>query len=296
MSFIAVGIGVAAASSIASGIIGSRAAQKEKERADRQAKRAKEELDKQMQAYRDLDTSNPYLNMENVMEDLTINQKQAEFQAQQFSQSQANIMEGLRGAAGSSGIAGLAQALAQQGQLASQRSAASIGQQESANQRAERAMAGQIQSLERKGDLLSRQMQKEKTTTLLGMAQQDRAAALQRQAQARQAKTAAITGAIQGVGSAAMMGAKLGVFGGGVGGGASSDSISDIVIPEGGGGRFLTDTSPTALDKLKQTLAQQQLPALNTGGGTVGTVDVPINPFSNYLSQPFVTQSGSIID
>jgi hypothetical protein len=289
MSFIAVGVGVAAASSIAGGIIGSRAAQKEKERADRQAKKAKEELDKQMQAYRDLDTSNPYLNMENVMEDLTINQKQAEFQAQQFAQSQANIMEGLRGAAGSSGIAGLAQALAQQGQLASQRSAASIGQQESANQRAERAMAGQIQSLERKGDLLSRQMQKEKTTTLLGMAQQDRAAALQRQAQARQAKTAAITGAIQGVGSAAMMGAKLGVFGGGVGGGASSDSISDIVIPEGGGGRFLEAPA--------QTNVYNPLLPLNTGGGgTVGTVDVPINPFSNYLSQPFVTQSGNIID
>jgi len=291
MSFIAVGVGVAAASSIAGGIIGSRAAQKEKERADRQAKKAKEELDKQMQAYRDLDTSNPYLNMENVMEDLTINQKQAEFQAQQFAQSQANIMEGLRGAAGSSGIAGLAQALAQQGQLASQRSAASIGQQESANQRAERAMAGQIQSLERKGDLLSRQMQKEKTTTLLGMAQQDRAAALQRQAQARQAKTAAITGAIQGVGSAAMMGAKLGVFGGGVGGGggASSDSISDIVIPEGGGGRFLEAPA--------QTNVYNPLLSLNTGGGgTVGTASVPINPYSSYANQPFVTQSGNIID
>lgn len=266
MSFIAVGIGVAAASSIASGIIGSRAAQKEKERADRQAKRAKEELNKQMQAYRDLDTSNPYLNMENVMEDLTINQKQAEFQAQQFSQSQANIMEGLRGAAGSSGIAGLAQALAQQGQLASQRSAASIGQQESANQRAERAMAGQIQSLERKGDLLSRQMQKEKTTTLLGMAQQDRAAALQRQAQARQAKTAAITGAIQGVGSAAMMGAKMGAFGGGVGGGTPSPNTipDDIVIPEGGGRRSLVAPA--------QTNVYNPLLPLNTGGGgTVGT-------------------------
>ena len=289
MSFIAVGIGAAAA--IGGGVIKYRAAEKEKDRADKQAKKAKEELDKQMQAYRDLDTSNPYLNMENVMEDLTINQKQAEFQAQQFAQSQANIMEGLRGAAGSSGIAGLAQALAQQGQLASQRSAASIGQQESANQRAERAMAGQIQSLERKGDLLSRQMQKEKTTTLLGIAQQDRAAALQRQAQARQAKTAAITGAIEGVGSAAMMGAKLGVFGGGVGGGggASSDSISDIVIPEGGGGRFLEAPA--------QTNVYNPLLSLNTGGGgTVGTASVPINPYSSYANQPFVTQSGNIID
>ena len=44
-------------------------------------------------------------------------------------------MQGLRGAAGGSGIAGLAQALANQGQLQTQRISASIGQQEAANQK-----------------------------------------------------------------------------------------------------------------------------------------------------------------
>ena len=46
------------------------------------------------------------------------------------------MMQNLRGAAGSSGIAGLAQALANQGALQTQQISASIGQQESANQKA----------------------------------------------------------------------------------------------------------------------------------------------------------------
>ena len=150
MSFIAVGI--MAGASIAGGIVKHKAAKKEEDRAKKANKRAKKELQAQMQAYRDLDTSNPYLNMENTMEDLTINQKQAEFQAQQFQQSQANIMEGLRGSAGSSGIAALAQSLAKQGSLSAQKSSASIGKQEAANQAMAAKEAGRLQSQEAKGD------------------------------------------------------------------------------------------------------------------------------------------------
>lgn len=40
--------------------------------------KAKLEQEKYKQQYMDLDTSNPYANMENTMEDLTINQKQTE--------------------------------------------------------------------------------------------------------------------------------------------------------------------------------------------------------------------------
>ena len=94
---------------------------------------------------------NQYAGLENTMEDLTINQKQADFQSQQFAQSQANIMGNLRGAAGGSGIASLAQSLAQQGQLASQKSAASIGQQEAANQMAAAQQAGKLQEMEARG-------------------------------------------------------------------------------------------------------------------------------------------------
>ena len=90
---------------------------------DQQAK-----LDAQKQIYRAMEFKNPYA--ENVYEDLTINQQQAQFQAQQGAQQRANIMQGLRGAAGTSGIGGLAQMLAGQGQLQTQQISASIGMKE----------------------------------------------------------------------------------------------------------------------------------------------------------------------
>ena len=168
-------------------------------KANKQAKKQSRILKKQKRKqkelediYRNIDTSNPYLNMENTMEDLTINQKQADFERQQFQQTQANIMGNLREAAGGSGIAGLAQALAQQGQIAAQKSAASIGRQEQAIKRAERAQAGQIQALERKGDVLSREMQTKQTETLLGLQMQKVAGTEERRALARQARKDAI--------------------------------------------------------------------------------------------------------
>ena len=206
-------------------------ARKQEKRARKQAKKAKQKLKEQMDIYKNLDTSNPYLNMENTMADLTINQKQAQFEAQQFQQSQANIMGGLRGAAGGSGIGALAQSLAQQGQIAAQRSAASIGQQESANQMAERQMAGQIQAQERQGEVYSRGLKKEQAETLLGMEQQRFAAAKQAQAAARQAKVDAITG-----GATGMMDMFAGFGGtgdtGGVPHGFKLDEASGTYIPK----------------------------------------------------------------
>ena len=93
-------------------------------------------LEKQKADYRKFEFTNPYENLENVYEDLTVDQQQAEFQKTMFQQTQANVMEGMRGAAGSSGVAALAQTMATQGQLASQQASISIGQQERANQMA----------------------------------------------------------------------------------------------------------------------------------------------------------------
>ena len=52
---------------------------------------------------------NQYEGMENRFEDMTVDMRAADFQAQQGAQQRANIMQSLRGAAGSSGVAGLAQ-------------------------------------------------------------------------------------------------------------------------------------------------------------------------------------------
>ena len=83
-----------------------------------------------------------------MFEDLTVNQKQAEFQEQRGAQQRANIMGQFRGAAGGSGIAGLAQAMAGQGALQTQQISAQIGQQEAANQRLKAQGAAQVQQME----------------------------------------------------------------------------------------------------------------------------------------------------
>ena len=74
-----------------------------------QTQQAQQQVAAQRQAYENIQIKNPYEGMENVYEDLTVNQQQAQFEAQQGMQQRANIMQGLRGAAGASGIAGLAQ-------------------------------------------------------------------------------------------------------------------------------------------------------------------------------------------
>ena len=131
MSFgmIAVGVGTA--------IYGGIQSHRNSEAAKKIAGEAKTErdaqnalLEKQKQEFRSMKFENPFANMENTFEDLTVNQQQAQFQAKQGSQQRADIMQNLKGAAGGSGVAGLAQALANQGQLQTQQISASIGLQE----------------------------------------------------------------------------------------------------------------------------------------------------------------------
>ena len=178
----------------------------------------KAQLKRAREAMYNLDISNPFegvqnqfAGMENKMEDLTVNQKEAEFASQQFAQSQSNIMSGLRGAAGGSGIAALAQSLAQQGQIAAQKSAAGIGQQEAANQAKKAAAAADIQTRERQGaadvankiaagEQAAQQMDLNKTQQIFQNAAQEQqtaqAAADQANAQKNQAIGDAISGGI----------------------------------------------------------------------------------------------------
>tara|TARA_R100000995_G_scaffold84572_1_gene63704 strand:- start:1081 stop:2136 length:1056 start_codon:yes stop_codon:yes gene_type:complete len=85
--------------------------------------------------------------MENVAEDLTVNRQQADFLAQQQQQALANTLSSVRGAAGSSGVGALAQSLAAQQSQNLQSASASIGQQETANQRLQAQQAARIQSM-----------------------------------------------------------------------------------------------------------------------------------------------------
>tara|TARA_R110002012_G_scaffold318779_1_gene537747 strand:+ start:6171 stop:7109 length:939 start_codon:yes stop_codon:yes gene_type:complete len=191
---------------------------------------AQAELDEQKKAFQGLDTSNLaagvtnaysgiQTNYENVYEDLTVNQQQAQFQAQQGAQQRSNILETMRGAAGGSGIAALAQSMANQGQLAAQQQSASIGQQESRNQALMAQGAGAEQAAEAQalqtiamgeqqaeatrlqGAAAARGLEYEKTQGLMGLASGQLQAANEAKAAADAQKQAGISGIIGGVAS-----------------------------------------------------------------------------------------------
>ena len=71
MSFVAAGL---AAASLVGGGIKAIGAGKAKRQAERKERKARKEMNRMKEAYSQLDTSNPYANMENTMEDLTVNQ------------------------------------------------------------------------------------------------------------------------------------------------------------------------------------------------------------------------------
>jgi len=179
---------------------------------------AKLEMADRKKEYENLDTSNlnanvknQYTNMENTYEDMTVNQQQAQFQAQQGQQQRANIMGQMKGAAGGSGIAGLAQAMANQGQLATQQASASIGAQESKIQGLKAGEASRLQTQEREGEQqaettrlagaeTARGLEWSKTGTLLGMSQERVGAANQARADAKAQQMSAV-GDIVGAGT-----------------------------------------------------------------------------------------------
>jgi len=191
-----IGGAVSGLTSIVGGMIGSGKRKREQKAAQAEFNRNKARME-------GADTSNLNKNMENTMEDLTVNTQAAEFQAQQQAGGFANTMDNLSSAAGGSGIAALAQSLAGAQSNAAQAASADIGRQEASNQRAERQMAGQLQQQEIQGEYASRAAEKDKVDTMFGMSQQRLGAANA----ARDAATQSILG---GVGSIVGAGAAYG--------------------------------------------------------------------------------------
>ena len=166
---------ISAGASIISGFFGARSRRRE---ARRQAKaalaRQREQqaiLDERIAEYEALTFTNPFLGMENPFEDMTVNQQQAQFLQEQSSRQRANVLQGLRGTAGASGIGALAQALVSQGALQTSKISASIGAQEAAIEKAQAAQAAKIQQLERTGDVMVQQAESSRRATILGMQQ-----------------------------------------------------------------------------------------------------------------------------
>ena len=198
----AIGGMVSGLTGIASGIIGSKG--RKEEQAAAQA-----EFDVNKARMEGADTSNLNKNMENTMEDLTVNTQAAEFQAQQQAGGFANTMDKLSSSAGGSGIAALAQSMAGAQSNAAQAASADIGRQEAGNQKAERQMAGQLQQQEIQGEYASRAAEKDKVDTMFGMSQQRLGAANE----ARDAATASIVGGVGSVVGGAASAASGGMMG-----------------------------------------------------------------------------------
>ena len=195
MSFIIAAVAVGAAAGIAKVGIGISQRNKAKKAADD----ARVQMDADKEKYMNMPIENPYKNMENTMEDLTVETQAADFAAEKSAQARANIMDEMKGAAGGSGIAALAQTLANQAQMESQQASASIASQEKANQDAERAEAGNIQDLERQGEIQKQNLERDRLATALGMSQAELTAEQQNIADSE----AMIMSGVSDIGSAA---------------------------------------------------------------------------------------------
>ena len=223
------------------------AAEEASDKALAEQRRMDAKLEKQKDIYREMEFTNPYANLENyfedmekAFEDITINQQQAQFQAQQGAQQRANIMQSLRGAAGSSGIAGLAQSLANQGALQAQQMSASIGMQEARGQIAaaqgaqamdiaERQGASAADMARRGGEGAVQQMEMDRQATLLGISQGQSAGANAALQQAYSNQMAATTAANAATAQA------WGAVGSGI---ASAGGMIGGAMSGGGGNQF----------------------------------------------------------
>jgi hypothetical protein len=192
--------GVGALTGIASGLIGGRKRRRE-ERA------AQAEFNQMKSRYQALDTSNPYANVTNTFEDLTVNTQAAEFAQQRAEQGRADILGNLAAAAGGGGIAALAQSLANQQTQAAQAASASIGQQEQRNQMLAAQGEQRMQQMRGQGEAMSQRLEMQKTGNLLQMS----AGRLQQARQARQRATESLIGGVAGIGAMAVGGAFKGL-------------------------------------------------------------------------------------
>ena len=192
MTGAAISAGVQGLAGIAGGIIGGGRRRREQRAAQQEMARAKARM-------MNLDTSNLAANMENPYEDLTVNTQAADFAAQQNQAALANTMSSMQGAAGGSGIAALAQSMANASAQQNQAASASIAQQEAANAKMAAQGAAQVQQAEVAGATAARGLEYQKAGGLMSMAQNRLSAANQARANA----TASIMGGVGALGAAA---------------------------------------------------------------------------------------------
>jgi len=154
----------------------------EKQLALQQAQQLK--LDKQLAAYKGFQFTDPYAEVTNPFRNLTVSTEAQRFKARQTRQQLNDVMFQLRGASGGSGIAALAQMVAQQGlQQASQQSA-EIAQLEAQNEQLAAQGESARQQLRATGKAMMQEAEFGRESTILGMQYGQLGAAQQATAQA----------------------------------------------------------------------------------------------------------------
>ena len=224
-------IGIAAAPGIISAV-GSLFGRK-KRKAEQRA--ARERLEQAKEKFESIEYKNPYENLtnpyaENIYEDMTVDTQAADYLKEQQQQSQANIMQGLKGVAGGSGVAGLAQSMSNIATGQARQASMQIAQQERANQQArlqgeQLKQKGQfgIDKMKAQGELYKRQQENARTASMYGLSI-DRADA------ADLARSTARSQFISGLGQAA-----AGIAGNYAAGGSRSGKLGTDIFDISGG-------------------------------------------------------------
>mgnify|MGYP003110227355 CR=1 FL=1 len=200
-------------------LIGSGARAKEK-------REAKERFEAAFEKFENMQFENPYANLtnplagmqnpyaENIYEDLTVDTGAADYLKQQQQQSQANLMQQFRGAAGASGVGALAQSLSNIANEEARKASLQLAQQRQANEKLrlageeqrrkaaydidlmQRRATGEINILKATGEEKKRLQEFKQQEALLGLA-------ADRKMAADQAVETARAGFISGIGEAA---------------------------------------------------------------------------------------------
>jgi len=247
--------------SLGSSVLGMFGAGKARKDARRRDAEARERLAEAREAYNAIEFTNPYegitnpyegiqsqfTGMENVFEEPQVNTQAADFIREQSQQQQANILQNLRGVAGGSGVAGLAQQVANIGTEQARRASIDIARQEQASETRRRGEASRIDSLQRQDaqriDMLQRQganqadMLQRKGDMYVQQQEQNRIASLYGLAADRQTGTSQALNAAQSqfssslgnLGSAVAGGVASGAFGSGAGPASTPPPAQDFV-------------------------------------------------------------------
>ena len=203
-------------------LIGSGSRAKEK-------RKARKQFNEAFREFENIQFENPYANLtnplagmqnpyaENIYEDLTVDTGAADYLKQQQQQSQANLMQQFRGAAGGSGVGALAQSLSNIANEEARKASLQLAQQRQANEKLrlageeqrrkaaydidlmQRRATGEINILKASGEDKKRLLEARKKEALLGLAADRKLAADQAVATARGQFFGGIGDAIGGV-------------------------------------------------------------------------------------------------